>query len=342
MFGFLSRIFRRPERDEECPTVTQSDDQAIGVEAEERNDSSSSVLFARPSAEALYSARVEYSPLPPVEIQPVHDFHKDGLPPDWTARRDAVIRRDDVQCQVTGCINTDPTCLDVHHIKPRFVQADHRLENLVTLCRLHHALLPFHRRAAENFNSDRYTSVSAHWKWNVFRTHRFPVRATIRHRKRVVEGDLSRIKDRYGLACSCCRSPELRVRIYQTEQTVRIRCNACENVWLFEQGLHEEIAPELASVFTVTRNEGTFAFDLDYLPGPKAVHAFTCSECATEGKVSIMQPRKGDFGMFWGCPNWNGHSGHYTRPWGTDDEQHVWKWIPSARKPRTHISQRAS
>jgi hypothetical protein len=268
------------------------------------------------TGEALYAAPIPAQFPVELEIKPEHDFHAEGLPPDWWARRQAVLDRDEVQCQVTGCINT--TGLDVHHIKPRFDGPDHRISNLVTLCRLHHALLPFHRRAAQNFKSERYTGVSAHWRWNIFRTKRFPVRAQIRRFQRAALSDLVRIKEMYGLACEC-GNEDLRAKVNERAQTVRVRCPQCQRLWIFERGLHEEIAVQMASVLAVTRNERSFPFDVEHLDVRKPARGYACLDCARNGEVVIMEKISGARGRFWGCPNWNGDKRHYKRPWQNGD-----------------------
>lgn len=314
MFKFLSRWLCRTQRHETAPPDSSADDFAMGGELD-RED----------APQILYAAPVE-SPLSPEdEINPSYDFCAEGLPPDWPARRQAVLCRDEKQCQVTGCVTNRRSELDVHHIKPRFERPDHRLENLITLCRLHHALLPWNRRAVENFNSDRYTGVSAHWRWNVFRTRRFPVRASIKRFERVSLSNLKEIKETYGLVCECGCAVELRKRIFKEQKAVRIRCLACGAVWMFEQGLQEEIGTQLASILVVTRNKRQFDFDLDHLEVRKPVKVYTCVDCDNNGKVSIMLPRKSVYGKFWGCPNWNGDSSHYTRPWREGDEGHIWR-----------------
>ncbi len=341
MFEFFSRLFRRAERGDTAPLDSQSADYAIGTEFRDQGDLSEVLCAAPIHAEVLYAAPVGSLPSPTDDIDPKNDFHPDGLPPDWWGRRGrriAVLRRDDVQCQVTGCINT--TCLDVHHIKPRFEQPDHRLENLITLCRLHHVLLPFHRAVAERLKSDRYTGVSAHWKWNG--TLRFPVRASIRRSRRVTLSDLGQIKDRYGLVCGCCRATDLRARIFEDQQAVRVRCPACNTVWMFDQGLHEEIGAQMASVLVGTRNKGKFEFNIDHLEVPGPVNVYTCLDCATANRVAIMQPIDGDHGKFWGCPQWNGDTSHYTRPWRNGDERHVWRWNPDSRKSRISLASKPS
>jgi len=280
-------------------------------------DESESLLIPQVSpppvgnGDVLYSARIPDQPPEGGEIKPEHDFHAEGLPPDWWARKQAVLHRDEVQCQVTGCINT--TGLDVHHIKPRFEGPDHRISNLVTLCRLHHSLLPFHHETKERFNSQRYTSVSAHWRWNIFRTKRFPVRPFLKRFQRATLPDLKRIKNLYGLACECGYE-QLRVKVDERVQTVKVRCPECQTLWIFERGLHEEIGVQMASALAVTRNERSFLFNIEYLEVRKPAKGYACLDCARNGEVVLMEKINGARGWFWGCPNWNGDKRHYKRP----------------------------
>ena len=122
----------------------------------------------------------------------------------------------------------------------------------------------------------------------------------------------------YGLACKC-GNEDLRAKVNETEQTVRVRCPQCQRLWIFERGLHEEIGVQMASVLTVTRNERNFPFDVDLLEVRKPVKKSTCRDCARIGRVSIMQPINGTFGKFWGCPNWNGDKHHYKQQWRMGD-----------------------
>lgn len=51
-------------------------------------------------------------------------------PPDWTERRQYVLKRDDFKCVKCGSVES----LHVHHVVPRKMKFDHSASNLVTLC----------------------------------------------------------------------------------------------------------------------------------------------------------------------------------------------------------------
>lgn len=58
---------------------------------------------------------------------------------EWEKARMRALVRDEFQCQHPGCTEGSLRLLEVHHIRQRIHGGTHDLENLITLCRLHHA-----------------------------------------------------------------------------------------------------------------------------------------------------------------------------------------------------------
>lgn len=58
---------------------------------------------------------------------------------DWQKARMRALVRDEFRCQEPGCTEDRLRRLEVHHILPRARGGQHDLDNLVTLCRVHHA-----------------------------------------------------------------------------------------------------------------------------------------------------------------------------------------------------------
>lgn len=65
---------------------------------------------------------------------------------EWEKARMRALVRDEFRCQHPGCSESNLRLLEVHHIRQRVHGGTHELENLVTLCRLHHAVLHPHLR----------------------------------------------------------------------------------------------------------------------------------------------------------------------------------------------------
>ena len=97
-----------------------------------------SPLFSRKDI----SVRFATGDIPPDEtkIDPAFDNCTGDLPPDWEARRMAVLRADNFICQAPGCLETGKH-LHAHHIQERWKGGNHKLENLISLCPAHHALV---------------------------------------------------------------------------------------------------------------------------------------------------------------------------------------------------------
>lgn len=68
-------------------------------------------------------------------------YTSDEYPPDWQARRQQVLKRDEYTCQQCGLRSTrvDDVRFDVDHIVPKSEGGSHGLENLQTLCPRCHA-----------------------------------------------------------------------------------------------------------------------------------------------------------------------------------------------------------
>jgi len=57
----------------------------------------------------------------------------------WEQARMRALVRDDLRCQHPGCDEMRLRWLEVHHRIPRAEGGTHDLDNLITLCRRHHA-----------------------------------------------------------------------------------------------------------------------------------------------------------------------------------------------------------
>jgi hypothetical protein len=84
-------------------------------------------------AQAHASAHLQH---PKSEPAPVHPRAKQTIPP---ALRRAVLLRDHGCCRVPGCKNT--LYLDLHHIQLRSEGGRHELQNILSICGVHHRAL---------------------------------------------------------------------------------------------------------------------------------------------------------------------------------------------------------
>lgn len=66
------------------------------------------------------------------------------LPPDWPARRQKVLRRDNYFCALCG--SKLRSNAEVHHIRPRALYGTHDYTNLVSLCKQCHGTLENHEK----------------------------------------------------------------------------------------------------------------------------------------------------------------------------------------------------
>jgi hypothetical protein len=87
------------------------------------------------SSPTSFYSQDEHSPF----IADVHD------PPDWTMRRKLTYDRDNGRCRRCGIIVPLDKC-HIHHIVRRARGGGHSIDNLVTLCRDCHGLMPEHER----------------------------------------------------------------------------------------------------------------------------------------------------------------------------------------------------
>lgn len=264
---------------------------------------------ARPTTPAVHSApRTSAPPLPvyqPGVIYPDLDFYSVGTdatnyPPDWSARKSAVKKRDGSRCQVTGCLSL--CALDVHHITPIHEGGSHRLDNLVCLCLVHHWLLPFHSLVAERADSDRFSMRRAHSRWHPTRPERINVRATFERYVTASISDCERIRDHFGFRCTTCHSDG--IHFAQINEQFVCACLGCRTGWALPRLLPEEIGPILLSYFQATQNIGSFQFDLSLLGEHPRRPVDLCYACADEARIALLLPKTGRNGPFKGCSNY--------------------------------------
>lgn len=253
----------------------------------------------------------------PVEISAPYDKkwdgHNDRQPPDWIARRAVVLARDGNQCQVTGCLGY--TGLDVHHRTPVCDEGNHHVDNLVSLCKFHHFFVDAdHDLVAVRIDDTRFSAVVPYHRKG------FPVKAHVQRRTRASIKDLQAIRAKFGLVCRCGGDAFL-MRRYQTSKQLRIACSGCWAGWILPWGLAEEIGQQLASILTVTRNEGKFSpSSLTRMDMAAPVRVHLCKECSSGTSAVSLTVRRSIFGRFWGCKNWNGDSTHFKQKWTDGDD----------------------
>jgi hypothetical protein len=254
---------------------------------------------------------------------PEYDFWK-GEPPDWQARRRCALNRDGNTCQVAGCPSIED--LDVHHIDPveRGVErdADHRLENLVTLCLYHHFLADnFHAKVAERISSPRYNAVPRYFRENRRKRGNHAVEAHVQRKCRASAQEMGRIKELYGLTCYCGGS-NLLMKVYRAHEGMRITCPNCVKAWLLFWGLAEEVGPQLAMILKITRDRGSFPpSNLKNIEVGTPIEPKLCKDCAQTGNYSILIEKEGKYGRFWGCPTWSPENNHRGESWRDGDEE---------------------
>lgn len=241
------------------------------------------------------------------------DDYQDWPTPDWEARRQIILERDKFICQAVGCIQSGAH-LHAHHKKPRWQGGKHKLENLVALCPVHHAIVHLDTNKIE-VNDLRCRIVSRHWKRKPNSNERIEVRIHIRRHKLITISELSEIRDRFHLKCRCgfekwkgnFRQGLLKRALIWTW------CPNCNWRWHFEQGLLEETSSQLAAIFAPTQNIGQFSFDMNLIHGLKKLISFEgCPECLNEGRSGYLKEKRSVFGRFIGCSEWP--SCNYKRP----------------------------
>ena len=262
-------------------------------------------------------------------INPAFDF-VNGYPDDWEARRQCIHERDRDRCQVTGCLNT--MHLDVHHIVPINMQPDHRIENLVLLCRFHHAMLPEHDRLVQE-HDNRYSLVRAHWRWNPSGTERINVNATVRRypHGRVTEQDMKELfeglDERYVIECKHCQARDWKIKVRTDIDRVTVYCMKCWRAWLYERGLREEIGVQLFQTALFARQrQGRFTLSLDKLCVRAPVEPHVCEYCRALDRLSVLEKKYNnrDNRKFLGCETWKTTGCQCTDPWHDGDENRVW------------------
>ena len=255
---------------------------------------------AEEATEILHASRVSERP----KWDPQHDESEGEYPPDWNARRAAVYERDNYECQALGCIYRGKF-LDTHHIKPRSEGGSHRLENLISLCRIHHAIVHLHTHAIE-VASDRCTVVSRHWKRRAFSNQRIEVPPYIRRFGdfQITGQELAEIRTRFGLVCPTCRAQDWSGMLQRKSGKIWTQCAACNDCWEFQADLTELTGVEMASVFlpTVTK---PFVVDLEGLgvkkPASRDHYYQGCLECRAHGRHGYLVRKVGTRGRFRGC-----------------------------------------
>ena len=243
-------------------------------------------------------------------VDPRYDDWKEGYPPDWEARRRVILERDNFICQSLGCCWRAG---DIHHIVSRASGGDHRADNLVALCRVHHAIvhLATNKIEVRSYTSNRCTIVSRHWNRGAL------VPMHIRRFKRVTAAELIQIREHLGLRCRACNSPAWEGHLRVANNTIRIRCPDCNTRWKLEAGLREEAGTQLALIFKPTRNLGRFSFDPTLIQGLDLLkHWEGCPECDRNNRdgflVKKFDEQKGEH--YWGCTLHENVGCPYTRP----------------------------
>lgn len=247
-----------------------------------------------------------------------------GYPPFWGYLREVVLSRDGNRCQVSGCPSRVE--LHIHHKTPVSQGGEHVPTNLVGLCSFHHALEPDegHERIWGEIKTRYFTMVRAHIRRNPSSPGHHNVRAHVRRLELAEKGDLSEIKDYYGLACPSCDNNNLTINVDKPNQQVVVECSQCAKNWIGRRELTEETGPRLAEALNITRNRGYWKPRWDMLETRadstfrllkkerskqqstrktiKAKNANTprCPKCGST--MRLIRPQKGNhWKAFWGC-----------------------------------------
>lgn len=266
-----------------------------------------------PQAAPETAREAELHPEPATDyrsIDPALDEYQDGYPRDWEARRREILDRDKFMCQAPGCCWR---AADIHHVIPRARGGNHRAENLVALCRVHHAIVHLDTNKIEvslKGSSNRCTIVSRHWNRGA------PVPIHIRRFQRVTEAELKQVREHFGLKCRRCGSTAWKGHLRISEYTIRIRCSGCNTRWKLEAGLREETGTLLATIFLPTRNVGRFTFDPKLIHGLEPLKAYEgCPECDRNGRDGfLIEKRDEEKGRYFGCTLHKTANCPYVRP----------------------------
>jgi ssDNA-binding Zn-finger/Zn-ribbon topoisomerase 1 len=251
-----------------------------------------------------------------------------GYPPFWGYLRDVVLKRDCNRCQVSGC----PSRVELHiHHKAAVSQGgEHVPTNLVSLCSFHHALEPYegHERIWGEIKTRYFTLVHAHQRHNSSSPGYHNVRAHVRRLELTEGGELSAIKDYYGLSCPACKSSNLVINVDKKNQNVVVKCAICGENWAGKRQLTEETGPRLAETLSITKNYGCWMPRWDMLESrsdstfrllkkegsksktnrktikSKEATSPSCPKCGSP--MRLIKLRKGDkWKAFWGCTKYS-------------------------------------
>ena len=242
------------------------------------------------------------------KIDPAFDNYSDSFPPDWEARRIAVLRADNFICQAPGCLESG-NHLHVHHIQERWKGGNHKLENLVSLCPAHHALVHLGTNKV-TFQDARYKIVSRHWRRKRFSSEKIEVRSHIQRLTRITPAELKEVRKQFDPQCHWCNKKtgwalDWRRKTIWREALIWTWCPECNGRWEFEPGLKEETATQLVLAFLATQNLGRFKFNADLIHGIRSPVSFEgCPECLRHGRRGYLKAIDGQFGSFLGCNEW--------------------------------------
>jgi len=231
------------------------------------------------------------------------DDNQEWPTPDWESRRKMVLERDGFICQAIGCLRSG-TNLHAHHKKLRWQGGNHKLDNLVALCPVHHAIVHLDTNKVE-VNIPTCSVVSGYFYWRNDRKVEVPIH--IRRHKLINVSELSEIRKQFGLKCQCgFEEWKGNFRLGFLERgLILIWCPNCNGQWEFEQGLFEETASQLAATFPPSRKVGKFSFNLNLIRGLKKPVWFEgCPNCLNEGRSGYLKEKRSVFGKFVGCSEW--------------------------------------
>jgi 5-methylcytosine-specific restriction endonuclease McrA len=169
-----------------------------------------------------------------------------GYPPFWNELRQRVFEKFGRKCAVLGCPSRCE--IHVHHKKAISEGGKHCIDNLFPLCAFHHALegANSHELIFENIRNDFFEFVKEHVRDGS------TVKAHLRRRSLATQKEIKNLIKQENLCCSKCHKKDLLVKTGDTNgRLVKVYCPSCESGWIFENGLPEEIGPELCNHFHI-------------------------------------------------------------------------------------------
>ncbi|HEY5260005.1 MAG TPA: HNH endonuclease, partial [Rhabdochlamydiaceae bacterium] len=251
--------------------------------------------------------------------------HWPGYPPYWDYLRSVVTSSDSNRCQVTGCPSR--LSLHVHHVRPVAQGGAHSPDNLVSLCKFHHALEPTdgHERIWGNIKNEYFTLVHDHERNNRASDGTHHVRAHLRRLELITREELVELAQTYGFCCPNCADKRIDFIVHKNRNLIRVECTACEEATEGPQQLAEESGPHLAEILGITRNKGRWKARWDTLSERRSAKwgtwnahmahaqrqrhrkkiemrksASICQKCGS--KMRLVKPRPTDkWKAFWGC-----------------------------------------